>query len=302
MKPLTWRVLDFSAGLVMCESVIDAQAYNNYVLESANKYYGNASKDYYANNYYSSIRKWLNGDFLGAAFTNAQKEKIKTTTVDNSAEDAQYSAPSSNDKVFLLSLRDATSYGFSSSIDEADATRIAMGTDYAKCQGLSCQSTGNTSWWLRTAANSRLSWIVISDGEFRSYYPFVTASGIRPACVLTSLKADTALSYYLPSAGKYDVTGASLSIKKNPTKTTYTYRKDTNLDLSGMEAELTFANGTKATLDPSECTVTGYSAKPAGNKTITVEYEGLTAQFNVTVKYAWWQWIIRILLFGFIWY
>ncbi|MCR4616456.1 MAG: bacterial Ig-like domain-containing protein [Clostridiales bacterium] len=91
-------------------------------------------------------------------------------------------------------------------------------------------------------------------------------------------------------------------IKKDPTKTTYTYRKDTNLDLSGMEAELTFTNGTKAILDPSECTVSGYSAKPAGKKTVTVEYEGLTAQFDVTVKYSFGQILIRIFLLGFLWY
>lgn len=304
-EPLKWRVLDFSAGLVMCENIIDAQAYNNYILESGSKFYGNASKDYYASNYYhSSIRKWLNEDFYNTAFNNAQKEKIKTTTLDNSAENADYSAPSSSDKIFLLSFHDATNtnYGFASSDETEDAARAAKGTDYAKCQGLWCHTSGNSMWLLRTPGSSWVSWLVITDGILRNREIFQTYYGIRPACVLTSLKADTALSYYLPSADKYDVTGASLSIKKNPTKTTYTYRKDTDLDLSGMEAELTFANGTKATLDPSECTVSGYSAKPAGTKTITVTYEGLTAQFNVTVKYSWWQQIIRFLLLGFLWY
>ena len=35
---------------------------------------------------------------------------------------------------------------------------------------------------------------------------------------------------------------------------------------------------------------------------VTVEYTGHSADFKVNVSYAWWQWIIRILLLGFIWY
>ena len=44
------------------------------------------------------------------------------------------------------------------------------------------------------------------------------------------------------------------------------------------------------------------SGAAVGDKTITVEYEGQTAQFKVTVKYVWWQQLIRIFLLGFIWY
>jgi uncharacterized protein YjdB len=35
--------------------------------------------------------------------------------------------------------------------------------------------------------------------------------------------------------------------------------------------------------------------------TATTE-DGRTASCTVTVQYTWWQWIIRILLFGWIWY
>ena len=88
-----------------------------------------------------------------------------------------------------------------------------------------------------------------------------------------------------------------------PNKTVYIYRKDTSLDLSGMELEVTYSDGSKKTVtNTSAFKTSGYSAKPRGEKTITVEYKGLKTEFNVTVKYAWWQWLIIIFLFGWIWY
>ena len=194
-EPLKWRVLDFVSGLVMCEDLIDAQAYNSYVIKSADGYYGNASKDYFSSNYYySAIRKWLNEDFYNTAFNNVQKEKIKTTTLDNSAaENDKYSAPSSNDKIFLLSLHDAKGYCFSSSEEVQDAARTAKGTDYAKCQGLyrNTDETDISSWLLRTPGNSQIVKYVTSDGWIYSTYVYDTHNGIRPACCLTALKSDT---------------------------------------------------------------------------------------------------------------
>ena len=98
------------------------------------------------------------------------------------------------------------------------------------------------------------------------------------------------------------VTLTGLTVKKQPNKTVYTYKNDKNLDLAGLELEAAYSDGTVKAVDPAACRITGYSAKPRGDKTITVEYEGQTAQFKVTVKYAWWQWLIRIFLLGFIWY
>ena len=98
------------------------------------------------------------------------------------------------------------------------------------------------------------------------------------------------------------IVATDLRIKKLPEKTTYIYRKDTSLDLSGMELELVYSDGSTKSIAPSRCTVSGYTAEPRGEKTITMKYGGLKAEFNVTVKYAWWQWLIRIFLFGWIWY
>ena len=91
------------------------------------------------------------------------------------------------------------------------------------------------------------------------------------------------------------------SIKTLPAKLTYNY-KDT-LDISGLELEVTDESGNKKTVsDTSKMNVSGYNPKKIGTQTVTVEYEGATVTFNVSVSYAWWQMIIRILLLGFLWY
>ena len=108
----------------------------------------------------------------------------------------------------------------------------------------------------------------------------------------------------LTFTAKFDqVVITDLRITKLPDKTVYTYRRDRNVDLSGMTLEATYSDGSKKTItNMSECKVSGYSAKPRGDKTVLVEYDGQTVQFNVTVKYKWWQWLILIFLLGFIWY
>ncbi len=91
------------------------------------------------------------------------------------------------------------------------------------------------------------------------------------------------------------------SIKTLPSKTRYYYKE--NLDISGLELEITAENGEKIIVtDTSKMKVTGFDSKKIGNQKLTVEYDGTSATFNVVVSYAWWQTIIRIFLLGFLWY
>lgn len=95
----------------------------------------------------------------------------------------------------------------------------------------------------------------------------------------------------------------SVSVKKLPAKTKYTYKSGEALSLEGIELEVTYSDGTRETVtDTSKMTASGFSVNKEGTQTVAVEYMGFKANFNVTVSYAWWQWIIRILLLGFIWY
>lgn len=257
-EPLTWRVLNSSTGLVLCENIIDSQAYNNYILYSSNEYYGNASKTYYANNYYySSIRKWLNDDFYNTAFTDTQKKNIETTHPNNncySSSYPQYNAPASDDKVFLLSCDEArnSSYGFSSSAATYDTARRAQGTDYAKCQGLwfskSSSYYGNSWWWLRSPFDfSNLACGVDYDGySGHSRYVYYTYEGVRPALKLSHLKSDISQSGISNSNSGSAVSANINSIRITPREANASIKlnganiasKDISFSLKSVTAEV----------------------------------------------------------------
>ena len=76
-----------------------------------------------------------------------------------------------------------------------------------------------------------------------------------------------------------DVT--SIAIKTAPKKTTYFIGE--TADYTGLVITATYSNGVTTTVT-SGYTVSGFDSATAGQKTITVEYEGKTATFNVTVK------------------
>jgi hypothetical protein len=42
--------------------------------------------------------------------------------------------------------------------------------------------------------------------------------------------------------------------------------------------------------------------RKTGNQVVTVKYNNFTTSYNITVKYTWWQWLLVIFLFGWIWY
>ncbi|MBE6755451.1 MAG: hypothetical protein E7555_03200 [Ruminococcaceae bacterium] len=106
-EPIKWRVLDLQNKLVVCETLIDAQPYNNIVYLNGNKYYQNVACSVYANDYAnSSIREWLNNDFYNTAFISDEKEQISETRCDNRGYISSFDSETTFDKVFLLSYED----------------------------------------------------------------------------------------------------------------------------------------------------------------------------------------------------
>lgn len=95
----------------------------------------------------------------------------------------------------------------------------------------------------------------------------------------------------------------SISVISPPQKRVYIYKSGDNINLDGLELEAVYSDGSKETVTPEQgITVSGFSTSSVGEKAVTVEYGGCSASFNITVEYTWWQWIIRILLLGFLWY
>lgn len=103
-----------------------------------------------------TLRKWLNNDFLNAAFTAEEKAKIPTVTVP-AGENVEYgtrAGRATKDQVFLLSIDEADKY-FSS-----DGARCCESTEYAEDKG------SIDWWWLRSPGIlQHKAAVVLDDGE-----------------------------------------------------------------------------------------------------------------------------------------
>lgn len=94
---------------------------------------------------------------------------------------------------------------------------------------------------------------------------------------------------------------AVMTVSKLPNKLNYNYKE--TLDLSGIQLAITGVDGSvEYVTDTSKMTVEGFDSTKLGTQTVTVKYGNYSCTFEVTVNYSWWQWIIRILLLGFLWY
>ena len=203
VEPIKWRILEENNGTykLLCELIIDNRDFYHKVNERDRIING---QTIYPNNYeYSDIRAWLNGydgssynvdnyngiGFYDIVFTNAEKEIINNTLVDNSLVSTNESSNNllcndTNDKIYLLSKKDVLNetYGFSSTTS-ADETRKAVVSDYARSK------YGSGLWWLRSPKNEyiNVARVVARDGD--ADYPDGLVSdtyyGVRPALTIT---------------------------------------------------------------------------------------------------------------------
>ena len=108
----------------------------------------------------SSVREWLNNDFLNDAFTSSEQDCILETWVDNgkSQGNPNWSTVGGNstlDRIFLLSYAEAVSY-----FKTNEARRCAP-TDYALSQGAwtydkySPEGRLSGVWWLRSPGETK---------------------------------------------------------------------------------------------------------------------------------------------------
>lgn len=98
-----------------------------------------------------TLRKWLNGEFINAAFNKDEKQMIHTATVpaDRNPEYDKNPGNPTEDKVFLLSVDEANRY-FSS-----DETRQCRPTEHAVANGAYQSDSGNCWWWLRSPGDNQ---------------------------------------------------------------------------------------------------------------------------------------------------
>ena len=170
-EPIKWKILT--------ESNYDAFIVSDMLLDS--QHYHTSSSNYEN----AHIRSWLNSTFYNTAFNSIEQGKIKTTKVDNSVASTgdssnTYACEDTNDKIFLLSYKEATdsSYGFSSETLD-DTARVKNLTAYAKAQGAH-SSSGIGVWRLRSLPS-----IIDFHGNVSGGSPSSTRYGVAPALHLS---------------------------------------------------------------------------------------------------------------------
>lgn len=183
-EPIKWRILTTSANsaFIMSDIALDFFSMQpdrkSEIRDDLYASYNNSPgvpDGTYANNWeYSFIRSWLNETFYNEVFNDLQKEIIKTTRLDNSArscnpdEYPKYYGYAENagknkyadqcndtdDKIFLLSLRDVTTtaYGFNKDVKAEDPARNLKASDFAKFHGVSMGNTQKdyVTWYTRS--------------------------------------------------------------------------------------------------------------------------------------------------------
>ena len=168
-EDVEWLVLEVKDGkaLVISKYALDCKPYNT-------TYTGVTWEN-------CTLRKWLNNDFINAAFSADEKAMISTVTV-SADKNPEYSTNPGNatqDQLFLLSITEANKY-FNS-----DSARKCKPTDYAVESGAYVNSSkGNCRWWLRSPGEHQYMAVdVRSDGFVYKggYDVYYDDDAVRPA-------------------------------------------------------------------------------------------------------------------------
>lgn len=168
-EDVEWLVLEVKDGkaLVVSKYALDCKQYNT----------SNTDVTWET----CTLRKWLNNDFINAAFSSYEKTMIPTVTV-LADKNPDYSANPGNatqDQVFLLSITEANKY-FNST-----GARQCEPTDYAVANGTWESDSDNFCWWwLRSRGYGQGSAARVSGGGIVSsagYDVDYNNGAVRPA-------------------------------------------------------------------------------------------------------------------------
>lgn len=137
-----------------------------------------------------TLRKWLNNDFINAAFYAEERAKIPTVTVsaDKNPEYDTNPGNATKDKVFLLSFVEAEKYFASDEARECILTEYAISNGAWTSDSYTEGGKATYLWWLRSPGISQYSAAgVFSDGDVfeNGYFVDIGVSAVRPAMWIT---------------------------------------------------------------------------------------------------------------------
>ncbi len=175
-EPIQWRVLAIEDGtlLLMSEYLLDCMAY-----EPGRQHAVTWEK--------SAARKWLNGDFIEAAFTEEERDMLVENLLENFSNRKSGTAGGVNtrDRVYFLSEKELLNY-----LPTAKSRR-AYNTAYSIAKGAYNSIAGYGWWWLRSPGrNSGYVMRVYYNGEYsmNGIFAGVEEESIRPVIRLDLAK------------------------------------------------------------------------------------------------------------------
>lgn len=179
-EPIEWIVLDKrddGSLVLLSKCALDTKPYND-------KYVSVTWET-------CTLRKWLNKDFYGAAFSAEEQAKILPVTLENenNPKNGTTGGNDTEDRVWLLSINEVTDRFTSEKMYSCftdNAARICYTTAYTAVQGV-YTSNGACWWWLRSPGSvSKTAAYVISDGRvsYTGAYVGSEDKGVRPVIVI----------------------------------------------------------------------------------------------------------------------
>ena len=136
--------------------------------------------------------------------------------------------------------------------------------------------------------------------SFVVYHRFVDGTREQLSTAKGTLNVENGyLIFEVSSFSEFEVftITSSMKITSLPVKTVYACGED--IDLTGIRVVYTNSKGEeKVVTNTNHLTVSGYDSSEVGTQTVMVKYGNCSDTFEVTVKYTFWQWIIKIFTFG----
>ena len=208
--PIEWIVLDRdgSRALLLSKYGLDAQPYNTENVDITWEQ--------------CSLRKWLNNDFLTAAFSGEEQKAILLTDVDNSRSQgfSSFNTDGGNDtrdRIFLLSYAEANRYLGITGEDSGNKQSRVKPTAYAKNAGAWASDDDTGYWWLRSPGTFQSTAAHVSVGGGLSLnYVNSGIDSVRPALWINLETNEYDLSITDNTVAAAEVTGSEESRYNKP--------------------------------------------------------------------------------------
>ena len=175
-EPIEWLVLDRNGdrALLLSKYALDYQSFMPFYEPVTEPYTWESC----------SLRRWLNGTFLNAAFNSSERQRLLTTTVITSPGSLhrENGPVTTEDRVFLLSNTEVYAYFANEAATAAEYTAYALSEN--PWPG-SAATPGPADWWLRTTDGYDHPDGVYADGRVGEGARAYEGEYVRPAIWIT---------------------------------------------------------------------------------------------------------------------